>query len=59
MKTIRTSAKLRKYDARRLMSAGYEIDYIETLHGDDADDTTIVWSRPPRPNDIPEHEVPY
>jgi hypothetical protein len=59
MKTIRTSAKLRKCDASRLMSAGYEIDYIEILHRDTADDTTIVWSRPPRPNDIPEHEVPY
>jgi hypothetical protein len=59
MQTLRTSASLREYDARRLMTRGYEIDYIETLHRDAGDETTIIWSRPPRPDDIPEHELPY
>jgi hypothetical protein len=50
---------LRKYDARRLMARGYEILHIESGHRDDGDETEIVWTRPPRPDDIPEHELPY
>ncbi|HUZ62989.1 MAG TPA: hypothetical protein VMU82_04660 [Acetobacteraceae bacterium] len=59
MPTIRTTLDLRKYDVRRLMRRGYEILHIETRHGDEGDATEIVWTRPPRPDDIPEHEVPY
>jgi hypothetical protein len=59
MTTIRTMLNLRKFEARRLMKRGYEILYIETQHRDDGDETTIVWTRPPRPDDIPEHELPY
>ena len=59
MTTIRTTLNLRKFEARRLMRRGYEILHIETHHGDDGDETAIVWTRPPRPDDIPEHELPY
>jgi hypothetical protein len=59
MRTIRTSTNLRKCDARRLMKGGYEIDYIETLHTDGGEHSTIVWSRPARPDDFPEDEIPY
>jgi hypothetical protein len=59
MRTIRTSTNLRKYDARRLMKGGFEIDYIETLHTESGDHSTIVWSRPARPDDFPENEIPY
>ena len=59
MRTIRTSTKLRKSDARRLMKGGYEIGYIETVHTDGGEHSTIVWSRPARDDDFPEHEVPY
>ena len=59
MFTIRTSTNLRKCDARRLMKGGFEIEYIETRHLDTGDQSTIVWSRPARPGDIPEHELPY
>ena len=59
MPILRTTLELRKYDACRLMARGYEILHIETRHGDDGDQTEIVWTRPPRPDDIPEHELPY
>ena len=55
MTTIRTALNLRKFEARRLMKRGYEILHIETQHRDDGDETAIVWTRPPRPDDIPEH----
>jgi hypothetical protein len=57
MPTIRTRSTLRKFDARRLIAHGYEIQHIETNHDDG--ETTIVWTRAPRPDDIPEHELPY
>jgi hypothetical protein len=59
MRTIRTSTNLRKCDARRLMKGGFEIDYIETLRSDSGDHSTIVWSRPARPDDFTENEIPY
>jgi hypothetical protein len=59
MRTLRTTNRLTKSDARRLMKGGYDIDYIETIHRSAAEETTIVWSRPARPNDIPEFEIPY
>ena len=59
MPILRTTLDLRKYDARRLMACGYEILHIETRHGDNGDKTEIVWTRPPRADDIPEHEPPY
>jgi hypothetical protein len=65
MPTLRTTPNLRKYDARRLMMRGYEILHIETRHrdegdeGDEGDETKIVWTRPPRSDDVPEHELPY
>ena len=59
MKTIRTTLNLRKYDVRRLTAHGYEIVHIETWHHDDGDETEIVWTRAPRPDEIPEHELPY
>ena len=59
MPTIRTTRNLRRYDARRLMARGYEILHIETRHREEGDETEIVWTRPARPDDIPEHELPY
>ena len=59
MTTLRTTLNLRKYDVRRLMARGYEILHIETRHRDDGDETEIVWIRPPRPDEIAEHELPY
>jgi hypothetical protein len=59
MQFIRTSADLRKCDARRLMKGGFEIEYIETLHLEAGDQSTIVWRRSPRSGDIPESEIPY
>ena len=59
MTTIRTTLNLRKFEARRLMKRGYEILHIETQHRDDGDETAIVWTRPPRLGDIPDHELPY
>ena len=50
MTIIRTTVNLRKFEARRLMKRGYEILHIETQHRDDGDETTIVWTRPPRPD---------
>jgi hypothetical protein len=58
MTTIHTMLNLRKFEARRLMRRGYEILHIETQHCDDGDETAIVWTRPPRPDDIPEHDLP-
>jgi len=59
MPTIRTTLNLRKYDARCLMACSYEILHIETRHRDEGDETEIVWTRPSRPDDIPEYELPY
>lgn len=59
MPTIRTTLNLRKYDVRRLMAHGYEILHIETRHHNEDEESEIVWTRPPRPDDIPEHELPY
>ncbi|HME23262.1 MAG TPA: hypothetical protein VKI44_18350 [Acetobacteraceae bacterium] len=59
MPTLRTTLNLRKYDARRLMMRGYEILHIETRHRDEGDETEIVWIRPPGPDGVPEHEMPY
>ena len=59
MPTLRTTLDLRKYDIRRLMARGYEILHIENRHRNEGDETEIVWTRLPRPDDIPEHELPY
>jgi hypothetical protein len=59
MPTIRTRLNLRKYDVRRLTAHGYEILHSETRHRDDGDETEIVWTRAPRPDEIPERELPY
>lgn len=59
MLTLRTTNRITKYDARRLMKGGFSIEYIETRHTTAGDVTAIVWSRPARPDDIPESEIPY
>jgi hypothetical protein len=59
MTVLRTTVGLRKADVRRLLRRGYELTYIETRHLDTGDETTIVWTRPARPDDILENEVPY
>jgi hypothetical protein len=59
MKTLRTSAKLTRHDARRLTSGGFEIEYIETRHLQDGDHTTIVWSRPYGPGEIQDEGLPF
>jgi len=59
MKTLRTTLDLRKYDARRLMRRGYEIEYIETRHLHDRDETVIVWTRQCRPDELAETEIPF
>jgi len=59
MKTLRTTLDLRKYDARRLMRGGYEIEYIETRHLHGRDETVIVWTRPIRPDELAETEIPF
>ena len=59
MKTIRTTLDLRRYDARRLMRRGYEIEYIETRHLHSRDETVIVWTRPIRPDELAETEMPF
>ena len=59
MMTIRTTSNLCAHDVRRLMRRGYEIEYIETQHLDAGDDTTIVWTRPARPDDLHESDVPF
>jgi hypothetical protein len=59
MRTIRTRLNLSRYEARRLIRDGYEIQHIETYHRHTGDDSSIVWTRPARPDDIPEHELPF
>jgi hypothetical protein len=59
MTVLRTTVGLRKADVRRLLRRGYELRYIETRHLDAGDETTIVWTRSARSDDIPEHQVPY
>jgi hypothetical protein len=59
MQTIRTSVNLRKCDARRLMKGRFEIEYIETLHREDGDQSSIVWCRPALPQDVRASEIPY
>ena len=59
MKTLRTTLNLRKYDVRRLLRRGYEIEYIETRHLDNRDETVVVWTRPTQPDDLAENEVPF
>ena len=59
MKTLRTTLDLRKGDVRRLKQRGYEIEYIETRHLDSRDETVVVWTRQPRPDDLAESDVPF
>ena len=59
MKTIRTTVNVRKIDVRRLLRRGYELAHIETWHLDAGDETTIVWTRPARPDDLDESEIPF
>jgi hypothetical protein len=59
MTIIRTSLNLSKFNARRLIKAGYEIEYVETFHGKAGDTSSIVWTRPAHPDDIPEEELPF
>ena len=59
MTIIRTSLNLSKYNARRLVRDGYEIAYVETFHRETGDESSIVWTRPTRTDDIPEHEIPF
>ena len=59
MRILCTTLNLRKHDVRRLMRRGYEIEYIETRHFDDRDETVVVWTRQPRPDDLAEAEVPF
>jgi hypothetical protein len=64
MMTLRTSTNVTKHDARRLMAGGiekggFEIAYIETDRSGPTEKTTIVWTRPLLPTDIPLHQLPY
>jgi hypothetical protein len=59
MKTLRTTLNLRKHDVRRLLRKGYEIEYIETRHLDNSDETVMVWTRQTGPDDLAESEVPF
>ena len=59
MLTIRTSANLTARDGRRLRSGGFEIEYIETKHLPDGDESRIVWSRPYYPGEVRVEELPY
>ena len=59
MQAIRTSLNLNKYNARRLIRAGYEIEYIETFHRETGDESSIVWTRPARPGNTPERKLPF
>ena len=59
MQTIRTILDLRKVEVRRLKRRGYEIAYIETQHLDTGEETTIVWTRSARPDDLAENEIPF
>jgi hypothetical protein len=59
MKSLRTTLNLRKHDVRRLMRRGYEIEYIETRHLDNRDETVVVWTRQTQPDELAENEVPF
>ncbi len=59
MQTIRTTLDVRKFEVRRLMRHGYEIEYVETRHLDAGEESTIVWTRRTQPGDIAESEIPY
>jgi hypothetical protein len=59
MKTLRTTLNLHKHDVRRLLRRGYEIEYIETRHLDDSDETVVVWTRQTGPDDLAESEFPF
>lgn len=59
MTVLRTTLGLRKADVRRLLRRGYELAYIETRHLDAGDETMIVWTRPARPDDLDESEIPF
>ena len=59
MTVLRTTRDLRKADIRRLLRRGYELAYIETRHLDTGDETAIVWTRPVRPDDLDESEIPF
>ena len=59
MKTIRTSTRLTRHDGRRLRSAGFSIDYIETRHLPSGDESAIVWSRPYGADETRDEELPY
>ena len=59
MMTFRTTLNLRKMDVRRLLRRGYELAYIETRYLDAGDETTIVWTRLARPDDLDENEIPF
>jgi hypothetical protein len=55
----RTSTNLPKRHIRSLREEGLEIEYIETVHREDGDETTIVWSRPYHPSEIRYENIPY
>jgi hypothetical protein len=59
MLTIRTSTNLTARDGRRLRAGGFEIEYIETRHLPDGDQSRIVWSRPYYPGEIRMEELPH
>ena len=59
MLTIRTLTNLTARDGRRLRSGGFEIEYIETKHLPDGDQSRIVWSRPYYPGEIRMGELRY
>jgi hypothetical protein len=59
MTTLRTTLNLRKHDVRRLLRRGYEIEYIETRHLDNRDETVVVWTRQTQPDDFAESEFPF
>jgi hypothetical protein len=42
-----------------LLRRGYELAYVETRHLDAGDETVIVWTRPARPDDLDESEIPF
>ena len=59
MKTLRTTLNLCKHDVRRLRRKGYDIEYIETRHLDNSDETVMVWIRQTEPDDLAESEFPF
>jgi hypothetical protein len=56
---FRTSVNLPKRLSRALRKEGLQIEYIETEHREDGDETTIVWTRPYQPGEIRHNEIPY